>query len=373
MTAPEAPRAHGSRSARPQRRRRPLLILLAVLLALLLAVVVAVAVFLGGLSRAVDEGVERFPSGAFPAESMRPGEDGCGADGSASGLLATPTAPAPGQDPAQAGVLGPEAPCSDGQLDTQAVDVLLVGEDSGIEGRDEAGRSDTLMWVHVPGDRSEVKVMSIMRDLWVPIPGHGDAKVNAAYRYGGVPLTVSTAENMLQARVDHVIAVDMAGFQGLVDALGGVTVQNPRAFHSGHMGGHDFPQGAVTLDGEAALAYARERYNLPRSDFDRVENQQRLVTAIIQKAVSMDTLANPGRVQESVQTFAPFLTLDDSLDSLSLAALVWDLRDARSAPIETSTLPSLGVGTTADDQDVVFPDWAGIRRIGKEIRTGQDG
>lgn len=58
----------------------------------------------------------------------------------------------------------------------------------------------------------------------MPIPGHGDHKVNAAYQYGGIPLTVATAENMFQARVDHVIAVDLAGFKGLVDALGGVSV-----------------------------------------------------------------------------------------------------------------------------------------------------
>ena len=147
------------------------------------------------------------------------------------------------------------------------------------------------MWVHVPGDRSEIQVMSIMRDMWVPIPGHGDHKVNAAYQYGGIPLTVATAENMFQARVDHVIAVDLAGFKGLVDALGGVSVDNPSAFVS--TGGIDFPAGTVQMDGDKALAYARERYNLPRSDFDRVENQQRLVKAIVAAFLSRDTLSDP--------------------------------------------------------------------------------
>ena len=179
---------------------------------------------------------------------------------------------------------------------------------------------------------------------------------------------MATAENMFQARVDHVIAVDLAGFKGLVDALGGVSVDNPSAFVS--TGGVDFPAGTVQMDGDKALAYARERYNLPRSDFDRVENQQRLVKAIVAAFLSRDTLSDPSRVQAAVEEFAPFLTLDDELDSSTLANLAWSLRDARDAPIVTSTVPSVGVGYTDTGEDVVWPDWAAIARLGEGIRTG---
>ncbi|MGW3944765.1 LCP family protein [Micrococcus endophyticus] len=345
-----------------RRRRRPWLIALAVVLVALLAVGIAAAVYVGGIARTIDQDTQRFDGGAFPAESGRPGAAGTSAQ--------QPTAPPPGMDAEQTdeGAQGPVVPDGDEKADEQALDVLLVGEDAGAEGRGDDGRSDTLMWVHVPGDRSEVQVMSIMRDMWVPIPGHGDAKVNAAYQYGGIPLTVATAENMFQARVDHVVAVDLAGFKGLVDALGGVTVDNPRAFTSS--GGVDFPAGAVHMDGDTALAYARERYNLPRSDFDRVENQQRLVKAIVDRFLSRDTLSDPARIQDSVARFAPFLTLDDSLDSGRLASLAWSLRDARDAPIRTSTVPSVGVGNTEGGQDVVWPDWAAIGRLGEGIRTG---
>lgn len=382
-----------ARAHRPRRRRSPVLVVLAVLLALLLALAVAGAVWVLGLGRSVDRGVQRFDEAAFPEESLRPAEPGAqadrdaggagsaegsgdGADGAAAGgAVFAPTAPPPGPVPAgvdpQAAVAGPQAPAADEVADGEAVDFLLVGEDSGIEGRDPSGRSDALMWVHVPGDRQDVQVMSIMRDLWVPIPGHGDAKVNAAYQYGGIPLTVATVENMFQARVDHVVAVDMAGFQGLVDALGGVTVDNPVAFTASN--GQAFPQGAVEMDGADALVYARERYNLPRSDFDRVENQQRLVKAIVSKALSLDTLSSPARVQDSVERFSPYLTFDDSLGSADLAALAWSLRDVRGGDIRTSTAPTAGVGDTADGQDVVWPDWAGIAEVGREIRTGQGG
>ncbi|WP_409480636.1 LCP family protein [Micrococcus luteus] len=347
---------------RRRRRRRPWLIALAVVLVALLAVGIAAAVYVGGIARIIDQDTQRFDGGAFPAESGRPGAAGASAQ--------QPTAPPPGMDADQAaeGARGPVAPDADEQADEQALDVLLVGEDAGAEGRDSAGRSDTLMWVHVPGDRSEIQVMSIMRDMWVPIPGHGDHKVNAAYQYGGIPLTVATAENMFQARVDHVIAVDLAGFKGLVDALGGVSVDNPSAFVS--TGGVDFPAGTVQMDGDKALAYARERYNLPRSDFDRVENQQRLVKAIVSAFLSRDTLSDPSRVQAAVEEFAPFLTLDDELDSGTLANLAWSLRDARDAPIVTSTVPSVGVGYTDTGEDVVWPDWAAIARLGEGIRTG---
>lgn len=346
-----------------RRRRRPWLVALVVLLVVLLGLGVAAAVYLGGLARSIDQETQRFEGGAFPAESGRPGAAGAS--------VASPTAPPPGMDPAGAGEQGPKAPDADEQADAAALDVLLVGEDAGAEGRDASGRSDTLMWVHVPGDRSEVQVMSIMRDMWVPIPGHGDDKVNAAYQFGGIPLTVATVENMFQARVDHVVAVDLAGFKGLVDALGGVTVDNPAAFTS--TGGVDFAAGPVQMDGDKALAYARERYNLPRSDFDRVENQQRLVKAIVAKFLSMDTLSDPGRVQDSVARFAPYLTLDDDLGSGALAGLAWSLRDARDAPIITSTVPSAGVGSTDTGADVVWPDWEAIARLGEGIRTGTVG
>lgn len=364
-------------TAPPRRRRRhPVLIVLAVLLALLVAAAVVAAVWLGGLGRSLDEGVRHFESGAQPEESLRPaavGSEGAAQRSSAAARAPfSPAAPPPGATPAgvdpAAAMAGPGTPAADETPDTDAVDFLLVGEDSGIEGRDDSGRSDTLMWVHIPGDRRNVQVMSILRDTWVPIPGHGDAKLNAAYRYGGIPLTVATVENMVQARVDHVVAVDMAGFQGLVEELGGVTVQNPVAFTADN--GETFPAGPIDLDADSALVYARERYNLPRGDFDRVENQQRLVQAILDKLLSTQTLTDPGRISAAVERFAPFLTFDDSLGSGDLAALAWSLRDVRGDDVQTSTMPSAGAGTSDDGQSVVWPDWEGIRSVGRGIRTG---
>ncbi|MDO5634667.1 MAG: LCP family protein [Micrococcus sp.] len=273
-------------------------------------------------------------------------------------------------------VQGPETPGADESRDTAAVNILLLGADSGnldadseISSIRQVGRSDTMMWVHIPGNRQNIRVMSIMRDTWVPVPGYGDRKVNAAFALGGVPLAVRTVENMFQARIDHVVAVDMVGFRDLVNSLGGVTVNNPRTFTSGHQGGTTFEAGQITLTGEQALAFARERYAFNDGDYSRVANQQRLVKAIIDKALSRTTLSNPAGVQESINSFAPYLTFDSTLDSGRLFELGWSMRNVRGSDINVSTVPTNGTGW-AGDQSVVWPDWGSIRAIGRSIRTG---
>lgn len=376
---------------RPRRRRRGLMVVVGVLLLALIAAGAVVAVYVGGIAKTVDD-VKKFEGSVFPEESLRPqfgggagqgrgdgAEDGSGGGtsegsggaeaGGNNGSVVMPEATGPGD------VQGPEASSSDEEIDGNAVNFLLLGADSGdlTDGEDTdiaritgIGRSDTMMWVHVPGDRENIQVMSIMRDTWLPIRGHGDRKLNAAYQLGGVPLAVSTIENMFQARVDHVVAVDMVGFRDLVNALGGVDLYNPRAFTSGR---HSFAEGNIHLSGEEAIVYARERYAFGDGDYSRVENQQRLVKAIITKAMSRTTLTDPNSVRNSVNALAPYLTFDESLDSGRLFDLAWSMRNVRSDDINVSTVPTLGAGW-AGDQAVVWPDWASIRRIGEGIRTG---
>ena len=387
---------------RPRRRRRGLKVVVGVLLLALIAAGAVVAVYIGGIKKTVDD-VKKFEGSVFPEESLRPQlgggagqgrgdgsqdgtggskdgtSDGTGGSGNGSGggaqaggdngSVVMPEVTGPGK------VQGPEASSPDEKIDGQAVNFLLLGADSGdlTDGKNTdpnringVGRSDTMMWVHIPGDRHDVQVMSIMRDTWLPIRGHGDHKLNAAYQYGGVPLAVSTIENMFQARVDHVVAVDMVGFRDLVNALGGVELDNPQAFDSD---GHHFAKGHLSLNGEEAIVFARTRYAFADGDYTRVENQQRLVKAIVTKAMSRTTLTDPNSIRNSIDAFAPYLTFDQSLDSGTLFDLAWSMRDVRGGDIHLSTVPTLGTGY-AGDQAVVWPDWASIRRIGEGIRTG---
>jgi LCP family protein required for cell wall assembly len=155
-----------------------------------------------------------------------------------------------------------------------------MGSDSRDVGN---GRSDVLMVMHRAADRKCAHMISCPRDMYVPIPGHGRNKINAAF--GGPALTVRTLEGLLNSRMDHVALIDFEGFINLTEELGGVTVYNKYASNSG---GYKFPVGDVSLRGEQALAYVRERKQLPRGDLDRAERQRAVLQAIWRKG-------SPGR------------------------------------------------------------------------------
>ena len=132
----------------------------------------------------------------------------------------------------------------------QPINVLLLGSDArlptdrGASADQLTGfRSDAIMVAQVSGDRQHVTIMSIMRDNWVGIEGVGEAKINAAFSYGGLPLAVNTIEYFIGARIDHVALVDFESFKGLTDSVGGVTLSNAIAFTGS--GGYDFAEGEI--------------------------------------------------------------------------------------------------------------------------------
>lgn len=256
-----------------------------------------------------------------------------------------------------------------GQGGREPLNILLLGADSGggsgeseqLPDVPQSGRADTMMWVHIPGDRENVYVMSVMRDLWVEIPGQGEHKVNAAYSFGGVPTAVQTLESMFDSRIDHVVAVDLAGFEGLVDALDGVQIDNPQAFTS--RGDIEFAAGPQQMDGPTALAFVRERYAFSDGDYTRVRNQQLFLRSVTQEVLDPGTLANPTRTSAMVDEISPYLTVDETLDAAELARIGATLTGVRSGDIEMFTVPTAGVGR-AGAQSVVWPDWEAIGEIG---------
>ncbi|HEX5860128.1 MAG TPA: LCP family protein [Microbacterium sp.] len=246
--------------------------------------------------------------------------------------------------------------------DAPAQNILLLGSDlrGSIGGASleslRGQRSDAIMVVHIPGDRENIQVMSIMRDNWVPIPGHGEAKINAALAWGGVPLTVQTVESMIGVRIDHVAIVDFEGFKGMTDALGGVTVQNKLAFGS-------FPEGEITLNGTEALAFVRDRYSFPDGDYSRARNQQAYLKGLIGGILTKETLLNPGRVASLVGALAPHLMVDSGMSAVYAAELGLQLGGVRSDDITFFTSPTLGTSTSADGESIVLPDWAELEKI----------
>lgn len=252
---------------------------------------------------------------------------------------------------------------------TSAKNILLMGSDSrgateidAVNGAATDQRADTLMLLHIPADRKNAYAVSLMRDLWVDIPGHGQSKINSALAYGGVPLMVQTVESLFNQRVDHVAMVDFEGFKGLTDALGGVDVNVPISFTSTH-GKFTFPTGINTMNGEQALGFVRERYAFADGDYQRVRNQQAFLKAIIGKTLSAETLTNPVTVNNMVASISPFISVDKSLDAGALGGLALELRNVRQQDIAMFTLPTNGTGTSSDGQSIVLVNQDAVSKI----------
>ena len=139
---------------------------------------------------------------------------------------------------------------------------MLLGSDSRDPGNEGNGRSDTILVVHLNAKRDKAYIISFPRDMYVNVPGYGKNKINAAFAFGGAPLAVRTLEDLTGVRMDHVVLIDFEGFIRLTEDLRGVTVTNKSAFSS-H--GFDYPEGKITIAGEEALWFVRERKQLPEA------------------------------------------------------------------------------------------------------------
>lgn len=163
--------------------------------------------------------------------------------------------------------------------------VLLLGVD---QRPGDKGRSDTMVVVTVnPNDNSMIMV-SLPRDTRVPIVGRGtEDKIAHAYAYGGVEMSMNTVERFLDIPIDYYVKVNMQGFKDIVNAVGGVTVNNDMEFSAN---GYHFPKGTIDLDGDAALAFVRMRKQDPRGDFGRQKRQREVIENILRKGVNVQLL-----------------------------------------------------------------------------------
>jgi polyisoprenyl-teichoic acid--peptidoglycan teichoic acid transferase len=201
-----------------------------------------------------------------------------------------------------------------------AFNMLVIGSDGGSP---TAGRSDTLLLLHVNADRKAAYVVSFPRDLYVPIPGHGQNKINSGYAFGGPQLTVQTMQNLLGTKINHAALVDFSGIVKVTNQLGGVTIMNKHAFSS-H--GFEYPKGKITLSGDRAMWFVRERYAMPKGDLDRAANNRKLILAILAKGMSAPTIRNPVKFSQFVSGVAGSVTLDNGFSNAELRRLALSLR-----------------------------------------------
>ena len=240
------------------------------------------------------------------------------------------------------------------ETDPKARTILLLGSDKRADGSVAGERSDTMMVARVAADRKSVSVISIPRDSWVEVPGHGDAKINAAFAFGGPALAVQTVENLSGVRIDHVAVIDWEGFKQLTDALGGVTVKIPKTVYDPYRK-KTWEAGTHLLDGEDTLTYVRQRAGLPGGDLDRVKRQQNVIRELVSETLTRGTLANPVTVYQVLDSVTSNLEVDDGWSASDMRSLAYSLRSLRKDDIYFATIPVRGTGMVGS-QSVVHLD-----------------
>ncbi|GAA1873957.1 LCP family protein [Asanoa iriomotensis] len=240
-----------------------------------------------------------------------------------------------------------------------ALNVLLLGSDSRDPDNTSDSRTDTIMLMHVDADHKKAELISIPRDTWVFVPtspdgrnGNTMAKINAAYAWGGTPLTVQTVEGFTGVHIDHVALIDFAGFAQVTDALGGVDMKIEKTIKSIHKPYRTFEKGTQHLDGAEALDYVRQRYQFADGDFSRERHQREFLQALLDKATSTGTVANPVKLNGFLQAVTKSLTVDQDFDLVGTAV---ELRGLRSADLTFMGSPSAGTATR-NGQSVVLSD-----------------
>ncbi|MGH3487099.1 MAG: LCP family protein [Actinopolymorphaceae bacterium] len=233
--------------------------------------------------------------------------------------------------------------------DGSGTNYLIVGSDSreGLTegekkrlGTGSAGgrRTDTIMILHVPNTTAPPTLVSLPRDSYVPIPGHDNNKINAAFSFGGPKLLAQTVEDVTGLRVDGYVEIGFGGFVGVVDGLGGVEMCLPKAVQDekAHI---DLEKGCQDLDGPQALGYVRARYFDPLGDLGRVERQRQFMSAVMKETLTASTILNPVRYTRVGLAYGDALTVGDSTGVFDLARFALAMRAVSSGKGATLTVP----------------------------------
>ncbi len=244
--------------------------------------------------------------------------------------------------------------------DTPGTNWLIVGTDSRADltqadrdklatGDADGARTDTIMLAHLPTTGKAVLV-SIPRDLYVPIPGMGSHKINSAFNNGGPNLLVQTVEGFTGVHIDHYAEIGFGGFDSLVDSVGGVEMCLDRPLRD-PKAGLRLKAGCQKLDGAQALGLVRTRA-FPNADLERVVNQRKFLSALMSRATSPSVLLNPFRLFPFVGGAVDAVTVAEGDHLWHLAWLAWKLR---GNPV-TTTAPADGDQVTADGDSLIPGD-----------------
>jgi LCP family protein required for cell wall assembly len=252
---------------------------------------------------------------------------------------------------------------------------LITGSDSrqGLDRKQErqlatgvgigGHRSDTVMILHIPSSGPAVLV-SLPRDSYLPIPGFGMNKLNAAYAFGGPKLLAKTVQNATGLEINHYMGIGFGGLVHVVDAVGGVRMCIPSNLNDPASGLH-LKKGCQNLDGAQALGFVRTRHLFATQDLQREQDQRVFIKALLTKLTSVGTLANPFAAFSAANGAASSLTVDKGTQLYQLIQVAFALRHP-----ETTTVP-IGPSETLAVGDVLIWDHAQAARMFNAMRNGQ--
>lgn len=239
--------------------------------------------------------------------------------------------------------------------DKEPFSVLLLGIDTGDLGRTEQGRSDTIMVVTINPQNKKTTMVSIPRDTYVSIVGHGTQdKINHAYAFGGAAMSMDTVSKFFDIPLDHYVSINMEGIKELVDAVGGVDVNNEQEFTFDN---YTYKFGKIHLNGEQALGYLRMRHEDPKGDYGRQGRQRDVVTAVVKKASSLSGVSQYKNILDALEG-----NMKTDLSFKNMRKIATDYRGA------FSSVDSVQLQGTGFMQDGVSYQRADADQL-KEIKT----
>lgn len=256
---------------------------------------------------------------------------------------------------------------------------LLVGSDSrsGLTkaeqkklGTGHVGgqRTDTIMLLYVPPG-GQPALISIPRDSYVPIPGHGSNKINAAFSFGGPKLLTKTVEHNTGLRVDQYTEVGFAGFVNVIDAVGGIHVclKHPIKDHDSHL---NLKKGCQTLEGKDALGYVRMRKADPLGDLGRVQRQRQVLGAMAKEAASPATILNPVRYWKLANAGTDSLAVGENESMFSAVRMLIALGRVSGGSGMTLTVPIGNANASTSAGSSVLWDSQQAKEMFSEIARG---
>ncbi|MBM9461259.1 LCP family protein [Nocardioides sp. zg-536] len=248
-------------------------------------------------------------------------------------------------------------------VDPDVVWILAVGSDARPGEDPLRTRGDALQLIGLNSRTGAATAIGIPRDSWVPIPGVGSNRVNAALFFGGPNLLGRTVGNLVGIQPDYVMVATFSGLANLIRGIGGITVNNPRAFSDSSLHPQGWAAGRIKINGMKAVEFARVRKSLPGGDFDRSANQQRVLRGIQRKVAAK--AARPGFIEAGVLSVLKNLHTR-GVSAPELFRLAQAVAQVDPAKVRTCVLPG-SIGNVGG-ASVVLPNTAVAKRYGREAR-----